>query len=288
LSRHAFAPALVRRPAGKEAVRARVEQLTTIATLPNSVSRITLLMNSSTAAAALIADEISNDQVLAGKVLKLVNSGFCGFRKPIATITHAMVLLGVDVVRSLVISATVIDMLDMMTATLEGLWEHSVGTARAAKAIAERVDLADPEELAVAGLMHDLGKVVIAQAFPEEHARIREVVAETQGLQIDAERDVLGVTHLEVGMWLLKKWALPSKLVYPIAYHNNFHPNREFADRTAVVHLADIVCRAMAIGYPGDDRVPPMDRRAWELLRLTPADLEDVCLRLEEDQTYTP
>lgn len=283
MSRYGFAPAAERPAAAKAALRARVEQLTTIATLPNSVSRITALMNSPSASAAAIAEEISRDQVLAGKVLKLVNSGFCGFRKPIATVTHAMVLLGADVVRTLVLSAAVLDLLDMMTASLEGLWEHSLGTARASKALAEKLGLADPEELAVAGLMHDIGKVVIAQTFPAEHGQIRQIVESQRCLQIDAEREVLGVTHLDVGMWLLRKWALPAKLVYPIAYHNLFHPSREFADRTAVVHIADIVCRGMGVGYPGDDRIPPLDRRAWDLLQLTSADLEDVCLGLEDD-----
>jgi putative nucleotidyltransferase with HDIG domain len=269
--------------ADRAAIRAKVEGITKILTIPAVVSRITALVGSGSVSAAEIAEEINKDQVLAAKVLKLVNSGFYGFRQPITTITHAMVLLGLDVVKTLVMTASVLDIVDAMNAHLDGLWEHSLGTARASNAIAERMRAPNPEEYALAGLLHDIGKVVIAQTFPAEHARIRQRVDERGCLQLDAESEVLGVTHAEVGMWLLKKWSLPPKMVYPIAYHHNFHPRREFADRTAIVHLADVLCRAKGIGYPGDRGIPRMNPEAWALLRLSMADVEAVCEQLDRE-----
>jgi HD-like signal output (HDOD) protein len=109
------------------------------------------------------------------------------------------------------------------------------------------------------------------------------VIAERNCLQIEAEADVLGVTHPEIGMWLLRKWQLPPRILYPIAYHSNFHPRRDFADRTAVVHLADILCRALAIGYAGDNRIPRMNPEAWSLLHLRMEDLDGICTQLEEE-----
>lgn len=267
----------------RAAIRAKVEGITKILTIPAVVSRITNLVNAGTVSAAEIAEEISKDQVLAAKVLKLVNSGFYGFRQPITTITHAMVLLGLDVVKTIVMTASILDLVDTMNQYMEGLWEHSLGTARAANAIAERMNAPNPEEHALSGLLHDMGKVVIAQTFPAEQARIRELVAERNCLQIDAELEVLGVTHPEVGMWLLKKWSLPPKIVYPIAYHSNFHPRRDFAVPTAVVHLADILCRAKGIGYPGDDRIPRINSDAWALLQLTMRDVESICEQLDQE-----
>lgn len=267
----------------RAAVKAKVEGITKILTIPPVVSRIVHMVNAGTVSAAEIAEEINTDQVLAAKVLRLVNSGFYGFRQPITTITHAMVLLGLDVVKTLVMTASVLDIVDAMNQYMEGLWEHSVGTARAANALAERMKVQNPEEYALLGLLHDIGKVVIAQTFPTEHGRIRDLVAERNCLQIDAELEVLGVTHPEVGMWLLKKWSLPSKVVYPIAYHSNFHPRRDHADRTAVVHVADILCRAKGIGYPGDARIPRINPDAWRMLRLTLDDVERVCQRLDDE-----
>ncbi len=76
------------------------------------------------------------------------------------------------------------------------------------------------------------------------------------------------MTHAEVGFWLLKKWALPDELVYPIAYHHAFHPRRDHADRTAIVHVADILCRALNLGYPGDGRIPPPHPEALAMINL--------------------
>jgi putative nucleotidyltransferase with HDIG domain len=264
-------------------LRAKVEGITRIATIPTIVNRLTVRVASGSVSTAEVAEEIAKDQVLTAKVLKLVNSGFYGFRQPITTITHAMVLLGLDVVKTLVLTASVLDIVDAMNHYMAGLWEHSLGTARAANAIAERLGVPNPEEVALSGLLHDIGKVIIAQTFPAEHARIRQIVLERNCLQIEAEQDVLGVTHPEVGVWLLRKWSLPPKMVQAIGYHSNFHPRRDFADRTAIVHVADILTRAKGIGYPGDSRMPRLNPDAWALLQLSMKDVADICAQLEAE-----
>lgn len=267
----------------RAAIRARVEGLTKVVTIPAGVDRIIAKINSGGATAAEIAADLGEDPVLAVKVLKLVNSGFYGFRHPITTITHALVMLGLDVVKNLVLTASVVDVVDAMNRMMAGLWLHSIGTARAASAIAECLDMPNPEEHALAGLLHDVGKVVIAQVFPADYGKITALVAERGCLQLDAEHEVLGVTHAEVGFWLLRKWSLPDTLVYPIAYHHSFHPRRDHADRTAIVHVADILCRALAIGYPGDRRIPPPHPEALALLDLSMPAIESICRQLDTD-----
>lgn len=273
-----------RRP-DRARLRARVEALTTLRTIPAVVGRIGAMIDSGAVSAAEIADEISTDQVLAAKVLKLVNSGFYAFRSPITTISHAMVFLGFDIVKTFVLSASVLDLVEAMHRHVSGLWEHSLATARAARAIAERAGLPDHEEIALVGLLHDVGKVVIAQAFPTEFAAMRRIVDERECLLLEAELEVLGVGHPEVGAWLLRKWSLPPKMTYPIAYHSSFHPRRDFADRTAVVHLADILTRAKGIGFPGDRRLPRIDHEAWTLLGLSMSDVAAICAQLDDDRS---
>lgn len=262
-------------------IRSRVEGTSNIATIPDIVGKLRRSMDSRSASAMAVGEEISKDQVLAAKVLRLVNSGFYGFRTPITTITQAMVLLGFDVVKTLVLSASVLDILELMNKYLLGLWEHSLATARVANALADRMRLPNPEEIAVAGLLHDLGKVIIAQRFPAENREIRAVVESGQHLQFDAERMVLGVTHPEVGMWLLRKWGLPDKLIYPIAYHHAFHRSRDFADRTAIIHVADIICRARGFGYAGDKRIPAINAEAWALLQIPMSEVDEIYQLLE-------
>jgi putative nucleotidyltransferase with HDIG domain len=264
-------------------VRARVESTSNIATIPGVVGKLRRTMDSPTASAVAVGEEISKDQVLAAKVLRLVNSGFYGFRTPITTITQAMVLLGFDVVKTLVLSASVLDILELMNKFVSGLWEHSLATARVANALSERLRLPNPEEIAVAGLLHDLGKIIIAQRFTSEYREIQAVVQRKRCLQIDAEREVLGATHAEVGMWLLRKWGLPAKLVNPIAFHHAFSPSREFADRTAIIQLADVICRARGFGAADGERVPPMSAEAWTFLKVSMADVEAIYEQLDDE-----
>jgi len=262
-------------------LRSKIEQITNVTTVPQVVQRIGALLDSQNTSAGEVANEISKDQVLAAKVLKLVNSGFCGFRRPIATMTHAMVLLGFDVIRSLVLSTSVFDLFAAKRSGLNGLWQHSLATARASAFIAEKLGAEKPEEFAVAGLLHDIGKVLIAEHCQAEVVIIRKLIEERRCLQFEAEKEVLGVTHAEVGMWLLRRWSLPSRLVAPVGYHNNFHPSREFADRTAAVHLADILARAKGIGFAGDYGIPRIDPEAWRLLDLRWADIEGITARMQ-------
>ena len=108
-------------------MRRLVEKITSLPTLPGIVTRITSMLDNPQTTAAEVGKEIAKDQVLSAKVLKLVNSGFYGFSQPIATIPHAMVLLGFNVVKTLVLSTSV---LDMMAQSMAGLWQHSLACAR--------------------------------------------------------------------------------------------------------------------------------------------------------------
>ena len=265
-------------------LRARVGKLSDLATMPQSVTAVAAMLDRSSASTAAIADEISRDQVISLKVFRLVNSGFCGFRTPISSIHHATVLLGIAALRMLLFSTALLTL--AARRSMMGFWKHSIGTARAAGLLAERVGLSKPEELAVAGLVHDVGKVVIDQVVPAKSAEIRRHVAASGGLQIDAERAVLGVTHAEIGGWLVERWRLPARLADPIVFHNDFDPAREHAERTAVVHLADIACRARGYGDPGDASIPTLDPRVWELLGLSVSDLAPIFIALDQlDET---
>ena len=265
----------------RDELRKRVESMNNLATMPKSILTVGAMIDGGAASSSTIAREVAKDQVLSAKLLKLVNSGFCGFRSPIASISQATLLLGLDALRMLIYSTTVLDLAEAVNHRMKGFWEHAVGTARTSALLAERAGLSRPEELAVAGLMHDIGKVVIAQVVPDECDHIRRLVAERDCLQIDAEREILGVTHLDVGAWFVTTWSLPARLRYPVAYHNAYDDEQEHADRTAVVHVADIICRAKGIGFAGDRRVPAINRGAWSVLKLSMDDVADTCAALD-------
>lgn len=256
---------------GRDEFRARVEQVTTLLAAPDVVMRVRAAAGRENHTAAELADEIGRDPALSAKVLKLVNSGFFAFRQPICTITHAMVLLGSDVVASLVVAAPVFDMFGP-TGSAAGLWAHSLATARCAGALGDVLGFDEPEELSLGGLLHDLGKVIIEREWPDGARLVADAVTREGGLMVDAERRLLGFDHADVGGWLLARWGLPRRLVTPIAQHHAFDPQGPDAARVAVVHVADVLARAAGRGEPGDTALPAIDPRAWELLRMSADD----------------
>lgn len=261
-------------------MRRQVEKITSLPTLPGSVTRITHMLDNPETTASEVGKEIAKDQVLSAKVLKLVNSGFYGFSQPISTIPHAMVLLGFNVVKTLVLSTSV---LDMMAKSMEGLWQHSLACARTCGIIARHLDMEDPEEVSVTGLLHDLGKVVLEEHVKEAFGEVIRLVEERNILFYKAEEEVMEITHANVGGWLLDKWQLPSQLVEPIMHHHSFHASRQHADRTAVVHLADILVRAEGFGSGGDRRIPVLSPGAMDTLKLKVDDLQEIMDAMVEE-----
>ncbi len=207
----------------KEKIRKIVERAGNLPTLPNTVKRIAQMVDSPETTGRQLGAEISRDQVISAKVLKLVNSGFYGFTQSISSIPHAVTMLGFNAVKSLVLSSSVIDSMDD---AFPGLWDHSLACARTCMFIAEQLGMPDTEELSTIGLLHDLGKVVIYQTMEGQFRRVRLRVEKKGMLVYQAEEEVLGVNHAELGGWLLEKWALPTSLTAPIADHHDFRPSQ--------------------------------------------------------------
>jgi HD-like signal output (HDOD) protein len=256
---------------------AKVEDLPT---LPRTVLRITELINDPRASAKDLARIITDDQVLTARLLKLVNSSFYGFPQRIATVTDAILLIGFDAIRSLLLTTSVFDLFPSRKLRSrkdqEMLWDHSLGCAVGAKVIGGAVRHEKIEELFVAGLLHDIGKIVEMTLLPEDFARIAARVAESRGLISAAEMDVLGCTHADLGRHLSERWNLPAKLVAIIAWHHTPMAAGAFTAESCIVHLADILARALQLGSGGDDRVPQIDHAAWDLLKLKSSSLDEI------------
>lgn len=273
-----------------EILRAKIERITTLPTLPQVVTKIAAMVESSESSVADVGRIIAKDQVLSAGVLKLVNSAFYGFSRRVSTVTHAMVLLGFNVVKGLVMSASVFDLFQQGEGDgldRKHLWDHSIGTARIAGVLAQKVKLQEPEDAVVAGLLHDLGKIVLCAYLPEEFAAIIELAKKRNLLMLEAEMEILGVTHGEIGRWLLERWKLPAKLIEPIALHHAPHLAREAPLTTAVVHLADILCIAASIGDSGDAKIPPLSHAAWNLLGMTMGQVEEALCEIDEQEIVT-
>jgi putative nucleotidyltransferase with HDIG domain len=264
----------------KEAVQKRVEAMKSLPTLPGIFDKISRLMENSETAAEDIAKVISSDQALSAKILRVVNSAFYGFPGRISNVTHALIILGFDVVKGLILSTSVFDM--MLARGFDGLWKHSLGCAMAAGVIARKIKDPNPEEVSVAGLLHDIGKVIIRIELPEESDLIDTVAAEKQILTYEAEEEILGFNHATVGKWVCQKWNLPNKLADPITYHDNPDLARLARKPTAIIHVANILVRGIGFGFPGDNMVPRIEPKAWESLNISDSLLVEIIGEMDD------
>jgi len=259
--------------------KGKVLAVKNLPTLPKVLEEVTALMEDPNTSIEQIAKVITFDQVLSAKVLKMVNSPVYGFPGRISSIQHALVLLGFNVIRGLIISTSVFD---EMNKTMVGLWEHSVGCALASGEIAKALGLKDPEEYAVAGLLHDLGKVVSAVQLPEIKPELEAMVRDGDMSFLAAEKKLLGFGHDRVNAWLAAHWNLPPAISEAISYHHKPLSARNYTKYACVVHMGNFLTRVFEYGNGGDDNVPVMQPHAMKLLGLNQRMLENVLDRLSD------
>jgi HD-like signal output (HDOD) protein len=262
----------------RDEIRNFILDIRTLPTLPGIVSKLNSLAENDKSSIQEMARLVSSDQVLSARILRLANSPSYGFYR-VATISNAMILLGVDVVKSLVLSSSIFE---IMEKSALGLWEHSLGAGVAANIIAKRLHLPECEEISTAALLHDIGKVIIHLKLEDSYADILTMTAEKEIPMHEAERALTGTDHAEVGGWLAKNWFLPEKLVVPIACHHDVESTVAHQAKTAVVHLADILIKAGGFGFSGDECVPLIQPTAWKRLGMTEALLAEIVDELEE------
>ncbi len=236
----------------------------TLPTLPGVINKLNTLSDNNKASVQEMAKIVSSDQVLSARILRLVNSPAYGFYK-VSTISNTMILLGVNVVKSLALSSSIFAIMENKSV---GLWEHSLGVGVAANLLAHKLELPECEEIATAGLLHDIGKMIISLKCSEAERDILTLVRDRGIYTLEAEQEIIDTNHAEVGGWLSKSWFLPEKLMEPIAYHHDVAKSVNHRIKTSVVHIADVLVKASGFGNSGDRYVPEIQKIAWDTLKL--------------------
>lgn len=248
-----------------EELRVKIEKVMQLRALPDNAMRAVRMLNSENTTAAEVAREIAKEPAFSAQVLRLVNSGFYGFSTPVTSIAHATVLVGFSVMKTIILSSSLVG---SMPKAMSGLWVHSLACARICTLLGRFMGLPEPEELSAAGLLHDVGKLVMGQFLPEEYQAVVKTAERDDILFLEAEKKILPVTHTDVAQWLLKKWNLPEATAAPIAEHHAFNPAAPCAEKIAIVHIADILARAVGCGWGGDNRMPALDMAAAGTLNI--------------------
>lgn len=223
--------------------------------LPQAVLKALQVVDDESAGVEDLEKIISQEQVLAARVLRIANSAFVGLERRVATLFDAVTLLGFNMVRALIIGAALRDIIKRWGSTERKLWEHCLGVSIAAPMIGAETGLARAEVALVAGLMHDVGKTVINNSMPEVFARIVKALGEGAGDSPAVEREILGFDHCEVGARVAKTWKFPSVIETVIRYHHlepaaEIEPLKkgEHRDLCRVINLADDLCLSLGVG----------------------------------------
>jgi len=219
-----------------------VRRVTELPTLPSTVARILEISGSDNSSAADLAKVIYLDQSLAAKVLRIANSPFYGFARKVKTLEHATVILGFKDIRNMALAMTVFSSFCVKTRNTQfdrvRFWEHSLSCGLAAKVVGEAAGL-NRTELFVTGLIHDLGKIILDRYHQDGFQEVLEVAAKTGMRWTEAEQEVLGFTHAELGQALLEAWKFPSELTCPVGFHHRPWEDTKEPKRSAAVYLAN-------------------------------------------------
>jgi putative nucleotidyltransferase with HDIG domain len=240
----------------KQRLRHVTERVIGLPSLPTVVTQLINLVGDPATSARDISQLISADQALTAKILKVANSAFYGFPRKIATVQLAIVVLGFETVKNLGLSVAVLKRFHAGKAhplfDRQRFWEHAIGCGVAARMLARKLDRKLEGEAFVAGVVHDIGKLILIEYFPNEFGESLEMARDEYLTISEAEMKVIGVTHAEIGGWLAEKWNLPETLVQAITYHHNPMDVEEPSEILMVTHAANALTRHNHIGQAGD------------------------------------
>jgi putative nucleotidyltransferase with HDIG domain len=246
--------------------------------IPTIVFELNEVMANPLVSSEQIAQVISKSPSLTAMLLRIVNSAFYSFACKIDKVSLAVTLIGTREISGLALGISIIsifkkiprDIIDM-----QSFLKHSLACGIIARLLAARVNWPHTEQLFVSGLLHDLGRLIIYNYYPEKAGSILARAASSQRLLHEAETEFLGCDHAQIGQKLLEQWKLPLVLEANVLYHHcpskAPHPLP-----AAIVHLADLISNALDIGSSGEGFVPPLDTDAWNRLEITPSCFEPI------------
>ncbi len=259
-------------------LRRRIENIGNLPTVPETLRKLSNIIENPQVSLNDISGFVQSDPAITFRVLKMVNSAVYGFPGRIASVSHAIMLLGLNVVKGLLLGISVFE---LMHKAMGGLYEHSMGCAAAAKIIAHKKGLREPEEVYVAGLLHDIGKVVMALEFPEAYESALACAVQ-EDIQIgEAEKRFFADNHPVLGGVLSEKWRFPKKLTEAILYHHRPQAAEIYPLETAIVHFADILIKARGLGFSGDHIIPVVNDDAFDSLALSEQDIIEILREIE-------
>ena len=249
-------------------------------TFSQSVLRILELTSKGDASPKELVRLVEHDPILTMKVLKLVNSAYFGLGRQVTSIKQGVVYVGVNTVKHLAITIAAIGSLPHENAAgfdMDAFWTHSLVTGAAARLIAQRqgVPRNDSTEYFIAGLLHDIGQVVLAQGMPDDYRKVLVAARERQATLLTLEREILGTDHAEIGSLLGTHWKLPADFIDTIANQHGAVGEQVLSPLCMAVFAANQVAKLKEQAGHGISMVEPLPAQVREWLGVTLEELID-------------
>jgi len=246
-------------------IESRLSSCPCLPSLASIENALKALLGSDQRYTSQIAEIIRRDPSLTARLLRLVNSVHYGISKPVKSIEEAVFYLGMRQIRQLAMVTPIIEDFQVLAGhtRLEwrGFWHHCIGTALMTREVIDLVQSQQTDSDYVAGLIHDVGKITMASAFPEHFAEIYIHRTEVEMDLMELEREVLGMDHAELGAIYLQKQTLPGMFVEIVQFHHQPELAPTHGLVAAAVQVADLLVQQGKIGYSG--RLPPKDPELW-------------------------
>jgi len=245
-----------------------IKRIHNLPSLPAVVAELLSSMEQEDIDVHALAGKIALDQALTAKTLRLANSSFYGLPSKVNSIQQAISVLGFHSIRTLVTACSVTGSFAPtpgLEFDFEAFWRHAVGTAVCARALAPQIRLS-PETAFTAGLLHDLGTLVLATRFPKEYSEVEAYHQQHDCTTSAAERAVFGFDHAGIGSALAAYWKFPLPIQQAVEEHHQPPPTSSLS---TVIYLANVLAHALDFSGQEDDQVPPLSKQAWALLNLS-------------------
>jgi putative nucleotidyltransferase with HDIG domain len=273
-----------------------IERINEIVAFPLVLAEVQAEILKDNAASVRVAQLVEMDAALTVQVLRAANSPFYGLRWEVTSVPQAVAVLGFEEVGHLALffhmRQQIFKLNEHQVDFLNALWQHSISTAIVAQALVTKIELRPFGKAFTAGLLHDIGKIVLAQYYPLYLDEIRQMTIDEGLNDIEVENQLVGTTHAEIGARLCEKWKLPADFIDVIRRHHNPSKSTRSALLTASVRFADLLCELWEIGI-GEQRLTfDLEQEScWILLkeqvpRLRSMTLEQVCLDLAKDYEH--
>lgn len=244
-----------------------------LVTLPDVFIRINQLVENPNSSTSDIAQAVSQDPAFTVRLLRVANSSFYGFSSTIDTVSKAVSIIGTSQIRNLALSTSVANTfsgLPNQLVSMENFWRHSLYCGLVARKLAKLAGKCDAEAVFTAGLLHDIGELVIFNRLPEQAKETLLLVLDgADELPVyKAEQQTMGIDHAQVGGELARQWNLPPMLEECIAFHHDIRAARGYPREAALVHIANILAQMAEVDTLVLADVTPIDPEAWKITGL--------------------